>query len=104
MKRRSFLRKMSMAAIPFTIGGVPLKLMADNSLTRMAAQSTNDRVLIILQMLGGNDGLNTIIPVTNYDEYYSRRANIAIPAKNSSRKMIMLDNTLASDAQVGLHP
>jgi len=95
---------MSLAAIPFTLGGVPMKLMADNALTRMAAQSTNDRVLIILQMLGGNDGLNTIIPVKDYDLYYSRRANIAIPAKNSSRKMIMLDNTLASDAQVGLHP
>ena len=95
---------MSMAAIPFTLGGVPMKLMADNALTRMAAQSSNDRVLIILQMLGGNDGLNTIIPVKDYDLYYSRRANIAIPSKNSSRKMIMLDNTLASDAQVGLHP
>ena len=95
---------MSLAAIPFTLGGVPMKLMADNALTRMAAQSTNDRVLIILQMLGGNDGLNTIIPVKDYDLYYSRRANIAIPAKNSSRKMITLDTTLASDAQVGLHP
>jgi len=95
---------MSLAAIPFTLGGVPMKLMADNALTRMAAQSTNDRVLIILQMLGGNDGLNTLIPVEDYDLYYSRRANIAIPAKSSSRKMITLDTTLASDAQVGLHP
>ena len=81
-----------------------MKLMADNALTRMASQSTNDRVLIILQMLGGNDGLNTLIPVKDYDLYYSRRANIAIPAKNSSRKMILLDSTLAADAQVGLHP
>jgi uncharacterized protein (DUF1501 family) len=104
MRRRDFVKKMSMAAIPFTLGGVPMKLMADNALTRMASQSTNDRVLIILQMLGGNDGLNTIIPVKDYDLYYSRRANIAIPAKNSSRKMILLDSTLASDAQVGLHP
>ncbi len=95
---------MSLAAIPFTLGGVPMKLMADNALTRMASQSTNDRVLIILQMLGGNDGLNTLIPVKDYDLYYSRRANIAIPAKNSSRKMIMLDSFLAPDAQVGLHP
>jgi uncharacterized protein (DUF1501 family) len=41
--------------------------MAENSLTRMAEQSTNDRVLIILQMHGGNDGLNSIIPVEAYD-------------------------------------
>ena len=70
----------------------------------MAAASNNDRVLIILQMHGGNDGLNCLIPVEKYDEYYSRRANIAIPAKNSVRKYIPLDSTIASDAQVGLHP
>jgi uncharacterized protein (DUF1501 family) len=104
MKRRSFIKQLSLASIPFTIGGIPLKLMAENSLTRMARQSTNDRVLIILQMHGGNDGLNAVIPVEAYDLYYSRRANIAIPSKNSLRKMINLDSTLKSDVQVGLHP
>jgi len=78
--------------------------MGENSLTRMAKQSINDRVLIILQMHGGNDGLNAVIPVEAYDLYYSRRANIAIPSKNSLRKMINLDSTLKADAQVGLHP
>lgn len=104
MKRRDFIKKLSWASVPFTIGGIPLKLMAENPLTRMAQQSTNDRVLVILQMHGGNDGLNCLIPVEAYDQYYSRRANIAIPAKNSVRKMIPLDSTLPSDAQVGLHP
>lgn len=41
-----------MAAVPITLGGIPLKVMAENSLTRMASQSTNDRVLVILQMHG----------------------------------------------------
>ncbi len=104
MKRRDFIKKLSWASVPFTIGGVPLKLMAENPLTRMAQQSTNDRVLVILQMHGGNDGLNCLIPVEAYDQYYSRRANIAIPAKNSVRKIIPLDSTLPTDAQVGLHP
>jgi uncharacterized protein (DUF1501 family) len=104
MRRRHFIKKLSLAAVPFTLGGIPLRLMAENSLTRMAEQSTNDRVLIILQMHGGNDGLNSIIPVEAYDLYYQWRANIAIPAKNSLRKMIPLDSTLPSAAQVGLHP
>ena len=104
MKRRDFIKRLSWASVPFTIGGIPLKLMAENPLTRMAQQSNNDRVLVILQMHGGNDGLNCLIPVEAYDEYYSRRANIAIPAKNSLRKMIPVDSTVASDAQVGLHP
>lgn len=104
MKRRNFIKKLSLAAVPFTLGGIPIRLMAENSLTRMAEQSTNDRVLIILQLHGGNDGLNSIIPVEAYDLYYRWRANIAIPAKNSLRKMIPLDSTLPSDVQVGLHP
>jgi len=104
MKRRNFIKKLSLAAVPFTLGGIPIRLMAENSLTRMAEQSTNDRVLIILQLHGGNDGLNSIIPVEAYDLYYRWRANIAIPAKNSLRKIIALDSTLPSDAQVGLHP
>lgn len=104
MKRRSFIKKISLAAVPFTIGGIPIRLMAENSLTRMANESSNDRVLVILQLHGGNDGMNMVIPVEAYDEYYSRRANIAIPAKNSVRKMIALDSTLKGDSQVGLHP
>lgn len=71
---------------------------------RLAGQSTNDKVLVILNMDGGNDGLNTFIPVEQYDQYYSRRANIAIPAKNGVRRYIPLDSTLASPDQVGLHP
>lgn len=104
MKRRKFIKQLSLATVPITLGGIPIKLMAENSLTRMAEQSTNDRVIVILQLHGGNDGLNSIIPVDAYDLYYRWRANIAIPAKNSVRKMIPLDSTLPKEAQVGLHP
>jgi uncharacterized protein (DUF1501 family) len=76
-----------------------------NALTRMAAAAgTNDRVLVILQMHGGNDGLNCCIPVAKYGEYYNKRANIAIPAANSLRKYIPLDSTLPEIDQIGLHP
>lgn len=106
MKRRSFLKKLPLAAsIPFTLAGIPMKAMGENVLTRLIrAASENDKVLIILQLHGGNDGMNMLIPVEQYDLYYSRRANIAIPAKNSLRKYIPLDSTLSSAAQVGLHP
>ncbi|HEY0744288.1 MAG TPA: DUF1501 domain-containing protein [Chryseosolibacter sp.] len=104
--RRDFLKSLPVAmSVPFTIAGIPVNLMRDNALTRMAKESlSNDRVLVILQMHGGNDGLNSVIPVDDYELYYSKRANIAIPAKNSLRKMIPLDATLAPEKQVGLHP
>lgn len=101
MKRRNFLKKLPVAiSVPFTIANIPIKVMADNPLSRLAQQSTNDRVMIILQLHGGNDGLNSLIPVEAYDLYYSKRANIAIPEK----KYIPLDSTLPSPVQVGLHP
>ena len=37
----------------------------------------NNKVLVIIQLTGGNDGLNTIIPYRN-DIYYNRRPNLAI--------------------------
>src|SRR5687768_12899346 len=99
--RRDFLKKLHLAmSVPFTLGGMPLRVMADNSLTRMAAASDNDRVLVILQMHGGNDGLNALIPVDEYELYYRKRSNIAIPNKNRSRGFIPLDSTLPLKSQV----
>ncbi len=106
MKRRNFIKNVGFAAgAPIAFHGVPLKVLGSHQYIQdLAAQSTNDRVLIILQLHGGNDGLNTIIPLSNYDEYYSRRANIAIPYKVGNRTLIPLDSTVASEEQVGVHP
>lgn len=92
-------------SIPFSLGGVSLRVMGQNSLTQLAAAAPNDgRVLVILQMHGGNDGLNCCIPVAKYSEYYNARPNIAIPAANSLRKYVMLDSKLEENSQLGLHP
>ncbi len=52
-----------------------------------------NKVLVVLQFSGGNDGLNTVIPVRN-DIYYRERAGIGI-AK---------DKALSLTDDVGLHP
>lgn len=106
MKRRNFIQKIGFAAgAPIAFHGVPMQLLAgENELSRLAAQSSNDNVLIILQMHGGNDGLNTFIPLGNYDEYYSRRANIAIPHRSGNRVAIPLDSTVPDADRIGLHP
>ncbi len=106
MERRKFIKKLGFAAgAPIAFQGVPIKILAsDQPFQRLAAASDNDKVLIILQMHGGNDGLNTFIPLDQYDQYYSRRANIAIPYKVGNRTLIPLDSTVPSADQVGLHP
>lgn len=106
--RRDFLKKLPLAmSIPFTLGSSQVRAINHGMLGRMgmgAACEDNNKVLVILQMHGGNDGLNCLIPVERYDDYYALRPNIAIPAKNSSRKYIPLDSTLLAPSQVGLHP
>ena len=38
-----------------------------------------DHVLVLIQMNGGNDGLNTVIPTDQYTNLTKARSNIMIP-------------------------
>ena len=105
MNRRSFIKKLPVAVgTPMLINGMPITALANSSyLQRMAASSTNDKVLVIIQLHGGNDGLNTIIPMDQYSRYYHLRPNIAIPDRGK-RSYLELDSTLSVEDQIGLHP
>lgn len=82
MKRREFLRTTVPATIlPTVINGFSLKAFgAESPLAQLLNGSTpNDHVLVIVQLNGGNDGLNTVIPTEYYSNYFNARSNIAIP-------------------------
>lgn len=71
IKRREFLKISSLATA---------SLLMPNFLKAMTfdeAVEPNDKILIVLQFTGGNDGLNTIIPIRN-DIYFKQRNTIAI--------------------------
>jgi uncharacterized protein (DUF1501 family) len=53
----------------------------------------SQKVLIVLQLSGGNDGLNTVIPVRN-DIYYRERPGLSIAR----------DKSLSLNDEAGLHP
>ncbi|HEY3242916.1 MAG TPA: DUF1501 domain-containing protein [Phycisphaerae bacterium] len=58
-----------------------------------ARLGTDDRVLVVIQLAGGNDGLNTLIPF-RADPYFKARPRLAIPK----------DEVLKINDEWGLHP
>jgi uncharacterized protein (DUF1501 family) len=50
--------------------------------TALAAEAeSNGKILVVLELSGGNDGLNTLVPYGD-DAYYKWRPNIGIPKKS----------------------
>jgi uncharacterized protein (DUF1501 family) len=97
MQRRAFFRTSVPVLLPALINGLPLRVLASSSwLSRAARDVAGDRVVVLIQLNGGNDGLNTVIPLETYDTYYKARTNIAIPAD----KILRLEGVDGT----GLHP
>lgn len=61
--------------------------------TSWALADTGDRVLVVVQLSGGNDGLNTVIPYAD-PNYYRLRPTLGVPR----------DQVRVLDASLGLHP
>ncbi|MEM8523390.1 MAG: DUF1501 domain-containing protein [Bacteroidota bacterium] len=76
MKRRNFLRIGSLG-LPVMLNGIPVAAMCQNSWSELL--SNNDKVLVLIQLSGGNDGLNTFLPMSQYDKLAKVRSNIIIP-------------------------
>ena len=98
LDRRRFLQLVGMGLGAGVVAG-PGTTLLDAALgggdTSWAAGpiGANDGVVIVLGMFGGNDGLNTVVPITD-GRYYDQHGDIAIAP----------EDTLPIDAQTGLHP
>lgn len=79
--RRTFLRQVGIAGTTsFLLGGTPLTAIANSPLAMALSNAVNDdRILVLIRLKGGNDGLNTIIPLFDYGSYQGARNDIAIP-------------------------
>ncbi|MEO9885297.1 MAG: DUF1501 domain-containing protein [Balneola sp.] len=93
--RKSFLASLGIGALGsgMMLGGMPVNAMARSKFLNRLVAANNNRALILIQLGGGNDGLNTVIPVTN-DIYYQKRPTIAITKQQS----IQLND------DIGIHP
>ena len=77
--RRDFLMRSGLAAVGGSalVGSTSVRAMARTPLVEALRHADTDRVLVLVQLQGGNDGLNTIIPLGN-DLYHQARPTLAI--------------------------
>ncbi len=90
MKRRDFLSGFSTVT-----GSALLSAHAPGWAQAVAARASSlqDRILILIELKGGNDGLNTVVPYAD-NTYYQLRNTIGIKP----------EEVIKLDAKVGLHP
>jgi uncharacterized protein (DUF1501 family) len=78
INRKAFLHQMALLSGGFSVGLGSLEAKAFSHVANPALQELADgNILVIIQLAGGNDGLNTVIPAED-DLYFSARPNIAI--------------------------
>ncbi|HEY0978632.1 MAG TPA: DUF1501 domain-containing protein [Flavobacteriales bacterium] len=93
MDRRHFLRSASVA----TVGGMSVRGFGHSPLLQaLRSDVAEDRVLVVVQLYGGNDGLNTVIPLDQYGVLSAVRPQVIIP------ESVVLP--LSGLAGTGLHP
>src|SRR5690242_137406 len=87
LSRRDFLRHSSLLALAPTVPGFLART------ARAAVPRRDGRVLVVLELNGGNDGINTVVPFA--DEGYARyRTTLRLPT----------DRLVKVNDHVGLHP
>jgi uncharacterized protein (DUF1501 family) len=100
MKRREFISTIGKAGAiaPVMLNGLSVNPLSDKSFfSRLAATAgQNDKIMVFIELNGGNDGLNTLIPVDQYSNLVKHRARTLIPTSN----VLPLTGTSAT----GMHP
>jgi uncharacterized protein (DUF1501 family) len=105
MKRRTFIQRLAATGIvlPFAMGFPRVRAFAQSpagSQFMKLSSATNDHVLVMIRLAGGNDGLNTIVPYADSTYYTARKGGLTDDLSIAANTVLKLpdSNTL------GLHP
>jgi uncharacterized protein (DUF1501 family) len=94
--RRQFLKKgITFVSLSLTANYMMMAVSPGSNTVfgQASASSTNENLLVVVQLVGGNDGLNTVIPYGD-GHYYDARPSLAVPESQ----------ILTINGQIGLHP
>jgi uncharacterized protein (DUF1501 family) len=102
MKRRNFIQLTASASALSLLPTEVFALFKSAGMT--SCPNVNAKKIVLIQLSGANDGLNTVVPLNQYDAYAALRPNIKLNNTGQSNGVINLDDTLPLQNQIGLHP
>jgi uncharacterized protein (DUF1501 family) len=86
---RAFLKQSSVVSL----GAFPSLVCHGVAAADTSGMDRDGRIFVVIQMSGGNDGINTVVPIAD-DEYEKYRSKLRLPS----------DRLLKVDDAVALHP
>ena len=92
LSRRSFLKSSFGSSVVMSLAPTMPAFLTRAALAA-AGEDRHDTVLVVLQLSGGNDGLNTVVPYTD-DAYGRARTTLRLPSKQIHK----------IDGHLGFHP
>ena len=94
MKRRNFIKTAGVAAtVPMVLNGMKISASPMSPLFS-SVDPYSDKVLVIIRLSGGYDGLNVVLPLDQYSNLSKLRTNILIPEAKA----------IKISTETGLHP
>lgn len=108
MKRRQFI-KLSSAASVVALSPIQVQAAFKTLMPFIDCPDATNRKLVLIFLAGGNDGLNTLIPLNQYDsapgnDYISFRPTVAIPKDSSLDINFGIAEDSGLEAEIGFHP
>lgn len=77
--RRDFIKNLGLiSAGTVAFSSLPLNQLMASPAVKKALEEAGDRVLVIIRLKGGNDGLNTFVPMFDYGTYANNRPSLKI--------------------------